>query len=234
VRAWAGTDSGPCDHQLIQAPTAGNTAWHYIRNLSNIIQVVDKSAPPPLLPILRSQQQAELLALLLGDPDLEVSVSALAERAGVPYASVHREVERGESAGLLTSRRVGRTRLVRANTSSPYYVGLADVLTKAFGIPHLLADALDGVAGIEKAFIYGSWASRYQGETGPRPVGDIDVLVLGEPDRDRLFGATSPLEARLGRPVQITIRNAHWLETGSGSFHDAVTSRPLIDVPLRS
>lgn len=204
-----------------------------IRNLGNIIQLVDKSPPPPLLPILRSQQQAELLALLLGDPDLEVSVSELADRTAIPYASVHREIERAEMTGLLTSRRVGRTRLVRSNTTSPYYEGLADVLTKAFGVPHLLAVALAGIDNIDQVFIYGSWAARYLGEQGQRPVGDIDVLVLGEPDRDALFEATSPLEARLGRPVQITIRNAGWLETGSGSFHDTVMSRPLVEVPLR-
>jgi predicted nucleotidyltransferase len=186
-----------------------------------------------LLPLLRSQQQAELLALLLGDPDLEVSVSELADRTAIPYASVHREIERAEMTGLLTSRRVGRTRLVRSNTASPYYEGLADVLTKAFGVPHLLATALLGIDGIDQVLIYGSWAARYLGEQGQRPVGDIDVLVLGEPDRDALFEATSPLEARLGRPVQLTIRNARWLETGSGSFHDTVTSRPLVEVPLR-
>ena len=200
--------------------------------MGNIIQVVDKSPPPPLLPILRSQQQAELLALLLGDPDLEVSISDLAERTGVPYASVHREVLRAEATGILGTRRVGRTRLIRANISSPYYDGLADVLTKAFGVPHLLATALAGIDGIEQIVIFGSWAARYLGEPGPRPVGDIDVLILGEPDRDALFEAISPLEARLGRSVQITIRSASWIEAGSGSFHDTVTSHPLVDVPL--
>ena len=194
---------------------------------------MDKSPPPPLLPILRSQQQAELLALLLGDPELEVSLSELSGRTGVPYASLHREVERAESTGLLTSRRVGRTRLVRANTTSPYFEGLADVMRKAFGVPHVIAAALEEVTGIEQVFIYGSWAARYQGEEGPRPVGDIDVLVLGEPDRDALFEATSTLGHRLGRPVQVTIRATRWLETGSGSFHDTVVGRPLVEVPLR-
>ena len=203
-----------------------------VRKLGNIIQVVDKSPPPSLLPILRSQQQAELLALLLGDPDLELSVSELAERSGVPYASVHREIERAESAGLLTSRRVGRTRLVRANTASPYFDSLAEVLAKAFGVPRLLASVLEGIDGVEQAFIYGSWAARYRGEPGQRPVGDIDVLILGEPERDALFEATSTLESRLGRSVQITIRNARWLEMGSVSFHDTVVSRPLVEVPL--
>lgn len=192
---------------------------------------MEKSPAPRLLPILRSQQQAELLALLLGDPDLELSLSELAERTGVPYASVHREVERAEAAGLVQSRRVGRTRLVRADTTSPYHHGLADVLTKAFGVPHVLAEALSDVHGIGDVYVYGSWAARHHGEPGTRPVGDIDVLVLGAPDRDELFAAVAKAEARLGRPVQVTIRDAGWLETGSGSFHDTVVSRPMVEVP---
>lgn len=94
---------------------------------------------PSLLPILRSQQQGEILALLLGDPDLELSLTQLAQRTGVPHPSAYREIQRGEQAGLVTSRKVGNTRLVRADTTSPYYPGLADVLTKAFGVPAVLA-----------------------------------------------------------------------------------------------
>lgn len=195
-----------------------------------IIHVVDKSPPPPLLPILRSQQQAEILTLLLGDPDLEVSLSDLSERTDVPYASVHREIERAEATGLITSRRVGRTRLVRANASSPYYGGLADILTKAFGVPRLLATTLAGIKGVDRLFVYGSWAARFSGERGRRPIGDIDVLVLGEPDRDVIFDVLTPLEERLGRSVHVTIRDSDWLESGTGSFHDTVMSRPLLEV----
>ena len=36
----------------------------------SIFQFVERTATPPLLPILRSRQQGELLALLLGDPAL--------------------------------------------------------------------------------------------------------------------------------------------------------------------
>jgi DNA-binding transcriptional ArsR family regulator len=144
------------------------------------------------LPILRSQQQAEILALLLGEPDLELSLTEIAARVGVPHPSVYREVQRAEQAGLVTSRKVGNTRLVRANTASPYYAGLAEVLTRAFGVPAVLAEVLRDVSGIAAVYVYGSWAARYEGQTGQRPVGDIDVLVLGEPDRDQLYAALSP------------------------------------------
>ncbi|PZS25700.1 MAG: ArsR family transcriptional regulator [Pseudonocardiales bacterium] len=187
---------------------------------------------PPLLPTFRSRRQADLLALLLGDPELEVSLSDLSTRLGAPYPSVHREVERAEAAGLLRSRRVGNTRLVRANTASPYFDGLAQVVTRAFGVPAVLGAVLRRVGGITSAYVYGSWAARFLGVEGQRPVEDIDVLVLGEFDRDRLYAELDGVEARLGRPVQITIRDADWLAAGVGSFHDTVVGRPMVPIPL--
>ncbi len=143
---------------------------------------------------------------------------------------------RAERAGLVTSRKVGNTRLVRAEVSSPYYAGLAEVLTRAFGVPAVLpavlAGELTGVRGIASALVFGSWAARRAGQGGVRPVGDIDVLVLGDPDRDALYEAAALAERRLGRPVQVTIRDASWLESGSGAFHETVTSRPMLKLAL--
>ncbi len=202
------------------------------REVKSILLFVDRSPAPSVLPILRSQQQGEILALLLGDPGLELSLTQLAERTGAPHPSVYREIQRAEQAGLVTSRKVGNTRLVRADTASPYYTGLADVLTKAFGVPAILGPLLQPVRGISSAYIYGSWAARHEGQAGQRPVGDIDVLILGEPDRDKLYEALSAAEQRLGRPVQATIREPGWLRDGSGSFHATVTSRPLLKLAL--
>ncbi len=208
----------------------GRTSISYEMRIS--IQVVDRSPTPSLLPIFRSQQQAELLALILGDPSIEHTLAELAERTGIPYASVHREVERAVAAGLVTSRLVGRTRMIRADMASPYFSGLSDVLVKAFGVPWVLGEALAGVSGIDAAYVYGSWAARFSGEEGDRPVGDIDVLVLGTPDRDEVYAAASSAERRLGRAVQVTIRSTDWLTEGSGTFHDTVAGRPMVPVPL--
>lgn len=193
---------------------------------------MDKSSTPPLLPIFRSSQQAELLALLLGDPDLELSLTDLSTRLGIPYPSAHREVDRAEAAGLLSSRKIGNTRLVRANAASPYFAGLAEVLTRAFGVPAVLAAALRPVKGIAEAYVYGSWTARFLGHEGSRPVGDIDVLVLGEPDRDHLYAQIDQAATRLGRPVQVTIRASDWLAAGEGSFHDMIVQRPMLPIPL--
>ena len=193
---------------------------------------MDRSPAPSLLPILRSQQQGEILALLLGDPDRELSLTDISNLTGAPHPSVYREVQRAEEAGLVTSRKIGNTRLVHADTGSPYYTGLAEVLTRAFGVPAILAKALRPVDGVDEAYIYGSWAARHAGQPGQRPVGDIDVLVLGTPDRDQLYQAVASTEQHLGRQVQATIRDAGWLSSGSGSFHENVTSRPMLKLAL--
>lgn len=100
-----------------------------------------RAATPSLLPILRSAQQASLLADVLGDPSREQSIADLAQRLGIPQPSVHREIERAERAGIVESRRVGRTRLIRANVQSPYFEALQSLLIRSFGVPRVLADA---------------------------------------------------------------------------------------------
>lgn len=205
------------------------TGWYFCI-LGYAFHDMARTPVPSLLPILRSQQQGQLLARLLGDPGSEASLTDLSIALGIPASSVHREVERAETAGLLTSRRIGNTRLVRAATSSPYYAGLADVLVKAFGPPRVIAEAITGVDGVESVYIHGSWAARFAGAEANRPIGDIDILVLGSPDRDRLYAAVSPAESRLGRAIGIAVRPAGWLDEGSGSFHATVTERPLMEI----
>lgn len=193
-----------------------------------------RTPTPSLLPIFRSRQQAELLADVLGDPTREESITDLARRLGMPVPSAQREIERAEKAGLIRSRRVGKTRLVRANDASPYYEALAELLVRSFGVPRVLADALAEVDGVESAYVFGSWAARWSGEEGVRPVGDIDLLVIGDPDRDVLYVTAADAGRRLGRDVQVTIRESGWLESGSDAFHDTVTSRPLVPLELHS
>ena len=131
-------------------------------------------------------------------------------------------------------RSVGRTRLIRANTSSPYFTGLSDVLVKAFGAPWVLGKALSDVENVDAAYIYGSWAAQFCGEGSDRPIGDIDLLILGDPDRESVYAGVSTAQERLGRSIQVTIRSADWVERGSGTFHDTVVGRPMVEIHLQA
>jgi len=191
---------------------------------------VERTGSPELLPIFRSRQQVEVLADILDDPEREQSLADLTRRLGIPTASIHREVERAEHAGIITSRRVGKTRLVRADTSSPYFEPMQRLLVRAFGVPGRLRAAFAEIDGIDAVYIFGSWAARWEGEKGSRPVGDIDVLVLGHPDRNLVYVAVHEVGLMIGREVQVQFRATDWLREGTGSFHDTVVSRPMVQV----
>lgn len=185
---------------------------------------------PPLLPVFRSRTQGQILALTLPDPDREWTVNELAERTGDPYQTVATEVRRLEQAELLTATTVGRTKLLHANRQSPYLRPLAQLSAMAFGPPTVIADEFHEVDGIDAIYIYGSWASRYEGEAGPSPQ-DIDVLVLGKPDRDDMFDAARRAERRLGREVNVTQRTRRQWETASDGFAEQVRASPTVEVP---
>lgn len=46
-------------------------------------------------------------------------------------------------------------------------------------------EELAGLGGIRSAYLFGSWAARYAGEEG-RPPADVDLLVIGEPGRQKI------------------------------------------------
>jgi DNA-binding transcriptional ArsR family regulator len=166
---------------------------------------VMRSEGPALLPVFRSQHQAELLMWLLLHPDQEYGVSDLADRLGVPLSTLHREVVRLDESGLIESRTLGRNRLVRANADHPAATALTQLLEVTFGPKAVIAEEF-AIPEAEQVVIFGSWAARYAGQAGPPPH-DIDVLVVGKVDRADLYEAADRAQARLGLEVNPVVRS---------------------------
>lgn len=182
-----------------------------------------------LLPVLRSETQGLLLgALILGD-ETEHTITSLARRVGADPSTVLREVDRLEGAGILTTRRLGRSRLVTMNEDSPLVGPLRELITRALGPVPSLSSALGEICGVEVAYIFGSWAAASTGEPAGAAA-DIDVLVVGEPDRDEVLDAVLAVERRLGRPVDVTFRTVQEWNDESDAFVATVRSRPMIEL----
>lgn len=163
--------------------------------------------PPALLPILRSKNQARLLTWLLLHPSKEYSLGDLAKRLGIAPSTMHQEVERLVKAGVIADRQVGRNRLLQANTNSRLVPALTTLLTMSFGPQVVVAEEFADIEGADQVIIYGSWAERYDGTEGPEP-GDVDVMVVGTPERPEVYDAADRAQERLGIQVNPTIRSA--------------------------
>lgn len=184
---------------------------------------------PALLPILRSAAQARVLTVLLLQPDASWTVSGIARAAGVSQPTATREVRRLESTGVVTVSGDRNVRAVAVDTHAVLYPELAGLVLKAFGPARVLAEELADVVGVDRAWLFGSWARRYLGEPGPAP-GDIDLLVVGRPDMDALADAVTRAGTRLGRQVGPTVLTpAEWDQPSDG-FVRALHDGPRIPV----
>ncbi len=190
-----------------------------------------RTSAPLLLPLFRSQLQGRLLAVLYVEPERTRTISELAERLGAHVATVHREVDRLERAGVLESRRVGRTKVVRPNEDSPFEPELSSLVLKSFGPVPILSSLLGRVAGLEEAYVFGSWAERHQGIPGASPR-DVDVLVVGRPDRDEVYEVAGEAERIIGLPVDIVIRSPEAWEQKDDGIARTVRSGPSVALHL--
>jgi DNA-binding transcriptional ArsR family regulator len=194
-----------------------------------IVSVFVKSAVPVLAPLLRSDAQGELLALLFLHPEDEYSLSEIARLVRVSLPTIHAEVGRLAAAGLVLERRLAQARLVRANADQVLARPLTELLELTYGPTAVLPDILAGLPGARAAYIYGSWAARRLGEPGPAPR-DIDVVVVGTTSRAVLAEAAEQATHRLHREVNLTkVSPATW-DTGRDPFVKTLTSRPLVPV----
>lgn len=190
-----------------------------------------RTSAPAAAPIFRSDQQLRILAVLFDHRGVELSISELARASEVAIGTASREAERLEAHGMLRSRNVGRSRFVSANWDLAWADSLADILAHTAGLPYRLSVALGDVSGVQKAFVYGSWAARRAGEVGPPPR-DIDLLVVGTADVDDLRRALRPLEQELSVEINpVVVSEDEW----SGSDSPLLTelrSRPLFELDL--
>ena len=183
-----------------------------------------------LTPLFRSASQGRILAaILLGRPEEPLTVSEIARRAHVPSSTAHREVDRLEHYGLVTSQRFAQSRVVRPNERNSYIDDLRSLVLKAYGPSFVLGEALAAVAGVEAAYIFGSWAARLRGEPGPPPE-DVDVLIVGDPNPAAVDETMQEAEATLGREVQATVVSPGEWRAASSPLLRTIMRRPLVPI----
>lgn len=187
-----------------------------------------RTQAPPLLPIFRSNLQAQVLAALLLDDEPQLTTSELRERTGATPASLHRELKRLEGAGLIEHEAIGRANRYHAATDSPLHEPLVELLRRTLGVEPLLSQRLSVVDGVEAAAIFGSWAQGNVTEGS-----DIDLLVIGDVDRGDLLAAVRSVEDVAAREIDVTAyRREEFdrrVEAGSG-FLRTVLRGPLIEL----
>lgn len=153
-----------------------------------------------LIEQLFPRARAELLRLLFVDPDRSLHLRDLARLSGLAVGTIQREVGNLRDAGLIVERRDGNRLYFSANIHNPIYSELRGIALKTTGLASQLKQALQGIGGVELAFVYGSFA-----DGTPGPESDIDLFVIGSTGLRQLVPRLKTVSETMNREVNPTV-----------------------------
>lgn len=178
---------------------------------------------------LFSRTQQQVLGLLYGEPEKSFFINEILRATGMGVATIKRELDRLEMAGILQRNKIGNQQHYQAEPLCPIYAELRAIVTKTLGVADIVSRALLPLKDkIELAFIFGSVA-RGSENTGS----DIDLMLVGTVGLEEVVSLTYPVQASLGRYINPRIYSlSEWtslLKEQSGFIKD-VLKNPRMDI----
>jgi predicted nucleotidyltransferase len=179
--------------------------------------------------IFGSRIRAKILGWLFTHPDESFFVRQIALILREDPTNVSREMAKLEELGILRSKRNGNLKHFQTNQECPFFEELKGLVLKTTGVAGQIRASLDKLAGIEYAFIYGSYA---KGEE--RADSDVDLLIIGDVDMDRLDSNLGKLEKTLGREINYVLYSMKEFKSKKkakdGFLMDVLSSKKIMAV----
>jgi predicted nucleotidyltransferase len=176
----------------------------------------------------RSQIRRRILAMLLDAPGRRMHLRAIAREADTSAGTAARELGRLEDAGLIRRGREGIQVYFEARPNQPAIEAIREIVRQYEGASRILRQRLLGLKGVERALIFGSYAS---GKVDANS--DVDVLIVGAPDRDDLSERLELASLEISRPVNEVVISADELaarRARGDRLIESIDSHPVIDV----
>src|SRR3972149_1633671 len=153
-----------------------------------------------LTTLFSSRVRAKVLAAFFLSPGEKHNAWELAQKLGENYSAVWKELVRLEGLGILTSEQRGNSKDYQVNKTCPIAPELRSIVLKTDGAGVMIKEKLLEMDKVKEAFIYGSYAS---GDADT--LSDLDLMIIGEINLDRLAPVISELEKELNRPINYLI-----------------------------
>lgn len=146
--------------------------------------------------LFSSSIRADVLALLLNSPDEKFYMREIAKLLRKNPSGVKRELDKLEEMGVVISEKVANLKYFRANSNSPLYSELKNLIAKSLGLPGALKSLLRA-NGVTIAFIYGAYAEGEDAST-------VDLIVIG-PSTPALWFGLKDIENKFGKKINCSV-----------------------------
>lgn len=160
--------------------------------------------------ILGNRTKVKLLRAFFTYPGKEFTESELQRIAGIPQASVHRNVKSLLANGTLDRERIGKANLYSLNKEHILYAILQNIFENEKNLlselKTSLKSSIESLSGIELAVLFGSVVKGTE-----RADSDIDIFIVSKADKSQVEEEMKILILvignKFGNPVSPMIKN---------------------------
>ncbi len=170
---------------------------------------------------LKSKLTQKVLAFLFLEEE-EFYASALAKRLELDRGNLIRKLHELEILGLLKSEVRGHEKYYKLDPKFPLIKEYKAIAQKTFGIEQQLKSILQELNGVEKAFLFGSYARNKMDKYS-----DIDLFVIGKHSTLELQKQIAKLQKEYNREINV-------IGMDNGEFNRKQKKDPFLKKILKS
>ena len=176
--------------------------------------------------LFRSKVFVRIPGLLFLNPTREYYLNELAEGAGMPPSTTLRELNRMGPLDIITKTRKGATTFYGLNSDCVIHGELKRIFLKLELADAIIAKGLEQF-DITYALVYGSFARGTETETS-----DIDLLVVSEEPKSKIYRSISALENRIGRGIHTILWNGRDFDSQRKTRSSFLSGLNLSEIPM--
>ncbi len=152
------------------------------------------------LQFTKSRLRQKILSYYFTNPAKHLYVRQLASILKEDAGNLSKEFSRLEKEGVFIAEAKGNQKHFCLNKQYPLYNELRSILFKTVGVEGRLKDIIGTVKGVQLSFIYGSYAANKENASS-----DVDLMIIGKIDEDKLLEEIECAEKLLGREINYNI-----------------------------
>lgn len=132
------------------------------------------------------------------NPGQNAYLRELADEFNASPSHIKEELNNLTETGLLIRKKEGRQILFTANATHPIFNELHSMVKKALGMDRILESIINRLGNLEQAFLIDDYAEG-------KDTGIIDLLLIGEIDKNNLLDLTAKTEKYIGRKIRTLV-----------------------------
>jgi len=132
--------------------------------------------------------------------------------------AIRLELNRLESAGMLSSHSSGNKKIFQANQEHPLFTELQSIIRKHIGLDKITSTVIERLGNVQRVYLTGSFAQGRDSQI-------IDLLLVGEIDINYLVTLISKAEKLVNRKIRYLIYSE---EQEKGIHWDGIAGGPLL------